>query len=170
MSTLTETPFLLLNDATTRRACALALAAKGYKVKSVAEKTYAVTSAAGAAYTVEFSKSESGGKLGRCSCPAYCVCKHLAMAVGLHIELMRRRESYSAIVTRLRRELEGGTTAARFREIRRERLAAEHREARMRRAQGEPAGVFTDEAYSENTPMLHIENTADCPRVGAVMI
>lgn len=161
MTSIIEQPFLLLNDATTKRACALAVAAKGYKVKSIAAKSYVVTSAAGAAYTVEFSKSESGEKLGRCTCAARVVCKHLMMC---------ERGSYRAIVARLRRELKGDTTMARFWAIMRERLDAQHREARAAREAIEPAGVFSGEAYSENAPMVHIENTADCPRVDGVMI
>lgn len=44
----------------------------------------------GATYTVEFAV-KNGVKLGRCSCPATTVCKHIAASVGLHVCLAKQR-------------------------------------------------------------------------------
>lgn len=48
----------------------------------------------GNAYTVEFLKTASGTRLGRCSCPSKVLCKHISAAVGLHLYVAANRQSH----------------------------------------------------------------------------
>jgi len=47
----------------------------------------------GHAYTVEFDRTASGTKLGRCSCDSKVLCKHLAASLPLHLLIASRRFS-----------------------------------------------------------------------------
>lgn len=57
-------------------------------------RVYVVTNRqSGTRYITTFGKWTDGTKIGRCSCPATSLCKHLAAALPLHLHVAKQRQS-----------------------------------------------------------------------------
>lgn len=57
-------------------------------------RVYVVTNRkSGTRYIVNFAVRTDGTKIGRCSCPATTLCKHLAAALPLHLHIAKQRQA-----------------------------------------------------------------------------